>query len=651
MRRRITRFGPDQHQLPTQAADSDGSLAMAGLPVETNSNLVWIRNLLEALAEGIVIVDEDGVIQFTNQRAELIFGWGKDELVGQKVDVLVPLDLKQFQQKHLGGSFRKSVLNPPGTGRRLPGCRKDGRGVHVEIVLSPFSTESGTWIFCLITDVSARVATDARLKENDIRFETLFRAFPIPTYVWQRQEHDFVLIDFNDAARGYTSSTIRNYLKRGLRAMYPEGREVVEAIEQCYREKSRFTRQMHGYRLRSTGESKDLVVTYLFVEPDLVLAIIDDVTAERAALGDVMKLSSAVEQTEDAIFITDKSGVIEYVNPGFEMITGYGREEAVGNTPRLLKSGQMPPGYYQHLWQTVLSGAAFRAQTVNRRRDGTLFVAEQTITPMKDGTGQITHFVSVLKDMTERIRLHEQETEHRLAGMVQKQLFPVQSPQIAGYDIAGAVFSALDTSGDYFDYLTMLDNTAGLIVADACGHGMGPALIMAEVRAYLRSIVGHQLAPRSVLDELNTRIYPDLFEDANFITAFLARLDPENHVLEYANAGNWPAYVLDRQGRVRHELRTGGVPIGVLPELALRQTQPIPLAAGSLAVFLTDGIPEAVDPAGQEFGIQRMLAVIRRYRTAPAREIIEHVREAVLSFSGSAEQFDDQTIIICKRLG
>jgi sigma-B regulation protein RsbU (phosphoserine phosphatase) len=287
---------------------------------------------------------------------------------------------------------------------------------------------------------------------------------------------------------------------------------------------------------------------------------------------------------------------------------------------------------------------------VNRKRDGALFVAEQTITPMKDHAGQIAHFVSVLEDMTERIRLQEQETEHRLAGKVQKHLFPTQPPKIAGYDIAGAMFPAAATSGDHFDYVSMLDNSIGIVVADACGHGMGPALIMAEARAYLRSIARYESDSHTVLRELNLQIQPDL-AGSSFITTFLARLDPERHTLDCANTGHWPAYILDPQGRMLRKLQNDGFPIGLFPNLALRRTRPIALAPGGVAVFLTVGIPEARDVADREFGARRVLAVIRCYRLAPAREISERTRDAVQRFLGPAEQADDQTIVICKRVG
>jgi two-component system cell cycle sensor histidine kinase/response regulator CckA len=120
------------------------------------------------------------------------------------------------------------------------------------------------------------------------------------------------------------------------------------------------------------------------------------------------KLWRAVEQSADLVIVTDLTGVIEYVNPAFEALTGYSREEAIGRTPRILKSGQQPSELYQGLWQTILSGGVFRGVLVNRKKNGEIFYAEKTITPLRDAEGRITHFISNDRDITERRRLESQ---------------------------------------------------------------------------------------------------------------------------------------------------------------------------------------------------------------------------------------------------
>jgi PAS domain S-box-containing protein len=111
-------------------------------------------------------------------------------------------------------------------------------------------------------------------------------------------------------------------------------------------------------------------------------------------------LSSAVEQTADHVIITDRAGLIEYVNPSFERRTGWSLREAVGKTPRLVKSGRMDPALFTTLWATIVRGEPFRAKFINRAKNGELYYEDKTITPIKDDHDRIVHFVSVGRDVT-----------------------------------------------------------------------------------------------------------------------------------------------------------------------------------------------------------------------------------------------------------
>ncbi|MBI2882440.1 MAG: PAS domain S-box protein [Candidatus Methylomirabilis oxyfera] len=142
-----------------------------------------------------------------------------------------------------------------------------------------------------------------------------------------------------------------------------------------------------------------------------------EIAERRRAEEQLRKLSGAVEQATDGVLITDREGVIEYVNPAFERLTGYSRDEAIGRTPRLVKSGHQTREYYEKLWQILLSGEVFRDVLVNRKKDGTLYFEETVITPLRDSQGAITHFVSVGRDITERKQaeaaLAESEEKYR----------------------------------------------------------------------------------------------------------------------------------------------------------------------------------------------------------------------------------------------
>ncbi len=145
-------------------------------------------------------------------------------------------------------------------------------------------------------------------------------------------------------------------------------------------------------------------VTAEFAEGSLVSlrGLLVDVTARREAELQLRQLSSIVEQSTETVLVTDRNGIIQYANRTFEEVSGYTLGELRGQTPRVVNSGKMPRKFFERLWAAILSGHNFRAEFVNRRRNGELFHAEQIIAPLRSVSGLITHFVSVGRDITER---------------------------------------------------------------------------------------------------------------------------------------------------------------------------------------------------------------------------------------------------------
>lgn len=159
----------------------------------------------------------------------------------------------------------------------------------------------------------------------------------------------------------------------------------------------------------------------------MVIGVARDISRHKKTEASLLKLSSAIEQTADSVVITDTKGVIEYVNPAFEKTTGFSREGVLGMTPALVKSGRHDRAFYENLWNTILRGEVFRAIFINRRKDGVLYCEEKTITPLRDDNGQITHFVSTGKDITERMKAQER-LDHiayydALTGLPNRNLF------------------------------------------------------------------------------------------------------------------------------------------------------------------------------------------------------------------------------------
>lgn len=237
------------------------------------------------------------------------------------------------------------------------------------------------------------------------------------------------------------------------------------------------------------------------------------------------------------------------------------------------------------------------------------------------------------------------EAEFRVAHKIQQALFPGEAPEFAGLDIAGASHPALSAGGDLYDYLSLPDGGMGIVVADVSGHGVGPAMIMAETRAYLRAITRTEDDCGKVLALLNQYLCEDDL-DAAFVTCFFAKLDPGGRVLTFASAGQ-PAYLVDADMHPT-KLESQGAPLGVVEGGTYETSAAVSVTADSLLVVPTDGILEAQSGEGELFGPKRMLTVLSDQRLHSARDLISGLHHAVGEFTDWAPQKDDMTAVIVR---
>jgi sigma-B regulation protein RsbU (phosphoserine phosphatase) len=358
------------------------------------------------------------------------------------------------------------------------------------------------------------------------------------------------------------------------------------------------------------------------------------------------RLVRAVEQTGDGVIITDRQGVIEYVNPAFEETAGYSANEVLGRTPRLLKSGLQDERFYKELWAQLMAGKTFRGIIINRKKSGQLYWAAQTISSMKDENGEITHFVSVLKDMTELRKQQEQEFHLQIAHEVQQRL-NATVVSLPGFDIAGTVCSATLTGGDYFDFIAQPDGCLCIAIGDVSGHGFGAALVMAETRAYVRSYATLESDMGAILSRVNNALVKDL-GGGQYVTLLLARLDPRNRCVVYASAGHIPCYSLRPSGEIGHVMESTSPPLGLFADSQFCSSPAIPLGYGETLVLLTDGITEAANNVEAQFGADSALEFIKCHLQNSAAELVRGIHETVQAFTGGGLPSDDITSVICK---
>jgi sigma-B regulation protein RsbU (phosphoserine phosphatase) len=245
--------------------------------------------------------------------------------------------------------------------------------------------------------------------------------------------------------------------------------------------------------------------------------------------------------------------------------------------------------------------------------------------------------------------LRANEEEFHAAREIQERLFPKKAPVFPGFDIAGRSEAASAAGGDYFDFLPVAGGRLGLAVGDVTGHGIGPALLMAEARAYLRVLAQSQGELSDVLTTMNRVLAEDIGSE-RFMTLMLVTLEPDGRQLSFANAGHPSGYILDAAGGVKHMLRRTGVPLGMRFDTAYPATPPVSLERGDTVVLLTDGIEEALGPGDAMFGIDRALEVIRAQRGQPADLQVSRLFEAVQQFAQNEPQMDDATVVVIRVL-
>jgi serine phosphatase RsbU (regulator of sigma subunit) len=237
------------------------------------------------------------------------------------------------------------------------------------------------------------------------------------------------------------------------------------------------------------------------------------------------------------------------------------------------------------------------------------------------------------------------EEKLRTARRIQEKLLPDTAPAVNGFDIGGRSCPAEACSGDYFDYVPMPGGRVGIVVADVTGHGLGPALLMAETCAYLRVLAAAGSDVGDILTELNRYLMNDTADDY-FITLFLARIDPHDRSFVYASAGH-QGYLLDRAGQTQ-VLEATSLPLGVVHGDVVPSTAPRALDPGQLMLLFTDGIAEATDGNGDCFSAKRALRLVQANRSRPAQECADILCHRALTFSDGAPQRDDMTVLVLK---
>lgn len=243
------------------------------------------------------------------------------------------------------------------------------------------------------------------------------------------------------------------------------------------------------------------------------------------------------------------------------------------------------------------------------------------------------------------------ENELKIAREIQLALLPGKIPDIGGYDTAGMNLPALQVGGDYYDIIKLTDTRTAIVIADVSGKGTPASLLMANIQSavhsYLKLYDETTFDIATVTEKINELIFENTTAE-KFITFFWGILDSENNTFEYINAGHNPPLLLKNEKII--ELSEGGFMIGILDAGINYEVGKIKLEKDDLVVFYTDGVTEAANTAGDEYGESRLSESLKSSREKPAVEIMDDIRKSIVQFSKNTAQYDDITLIVLKKI-
>ncbi|SRR5258707_1928504 len=232
-----------------------------------------------------------------------------------------------------------------------------------------------------------------------------------------------------------------------------------------------------------------------------------------------------------------------------------------------------------------------------------------------------------------------------LAAQVQRLFLPLGKPAIAGLEIAGMMQPARGVSGDYYDYIPIDEHTIQIIIADVAGKGVPAALLMSATAAALRLEANHDRNMLEQVERLNAGIL-SLSDEERYVTLLVAEIDVHKRTLQYVNCGHNPALLFRATTGTLTRLNSSCPPIGLSPE-EICELASTDLSPGDVVVFYTDGVTEAENRLGEEFGMERLSAMVRRGSSLSAEDLMVDIYNSAADFCGDNFN-DDVTILVVK---
>lgn len=366
-----------------------------------------LRTFLETSIEGVVAVDINENITYVNPRFAELLGYQVDELLNKNFqELLFPEDIHLFlEQKRIRKKGKSAVFE-------LKLKTKTNQKVWFLISASPLLDDNGNYIgsFGMLTDITEKKNIEDKIKRSEQRFRSIWEnSFD----AMRLTNAEGIIIEVNEAFCKLFNKNREEIIGQPFYFLYSDYLE--DNASEKYKtifiegiiEPSQETKINLWY-----GEQKWVSITNSFIYDEsgekLLLSIFRDISERKTAEEEIRKLYRGIEHSTASVMITNKEGVIEYVNPRFCEVSGYTLDEIIGEKPSILKSGLTDSDIYEELWNTISSGHVWKGEFLNKKKNGELFWESALISPIFNENGEITHYIGIKEDITEKKKLFEE---------------------------------------------------------------------------------------------------------------------------------------------------------------------------------------------------------------------------------------------------
>ncbi|MCX7156598.1 MAG: PAS domain S-box protein [Rhodocyclales bacterium] len=397
------------------ASQAKAELELSRLDDSVKESQARSQMLIDSALDAVISIDQDGRVIGWNAHAEHIFGHSSEQARGRDIaDLIVPLSHREAHRRGMARFLASGSSTLIGKRVEVSGLHANGSEFPMELTISTMM-RNGKHIFnAYARDISERKQAESELHQSVKRFSSVFNSSPIAAAIVTASEGRFIQVnrnferDFgwtNDDLKGLTSVEIGLWSARIEREPWAE--ELHSQDRLIDHESVWMTKRREPRMVSISAEVTELDGI------SCILLYASDITERKETEDRLLKLSMAVEQSPVSVAITDLAGRMEYVNQAFVRTTGFSREEAIGQNPRILKSGRTPADSYQELWAAISEGKSWNGEFCNRRKDGTEYIEYARVSPIRQNDGRITHYVAVKEDITEKKRLSQELDRHR----------------------------------------------------------------------------------------------------------------------------------------------------------------------------------------------------------------------------------------------